>query len=112
MNCPWDITEVVSGHAPGADTLGERFAKENNIPVKLFPAAWKKLGRAAGPVRNKAMADYAEALVAFLYPHSKGTKSMIGFAHKKDMPIMTVYIDTGDCVVENDFPVLIDEVFE
>ena len=30
------ITEIVSGTAKGADLLGERFAVENNIPIKKF----------------------------------------------------------------------------
>lgn len=33
-----DITEIVSGTARGIDRMGERYAKENNIPIKRFPA--------------------------------------------------------------------------
>lgn len=32
--CGWEITEIVSGCAAGADSLGEAYAKEKNIPVK------------------------------------------------------------------------------
>lgn len=32
------ITEVVCGEARGADSLGRRWAEENNISVKSFPA--------------------------------------------------------------------------
>ena len=47
-----DITEVVSGGAPGADYFGEVYAGIRGlIPVKKFPADWKNYGRAAGPVR-------------------------------------------------------------
>jgi hypothetical protein len=34
----WGVTEVVSGTASGADTLGEKAAKELNLPISRFPA--------------------------------------------------------------------------
>jgi len=73
----FDITEVVSGCAPGADRLGERFAKQYNIPVKKFPADWNKHGKSAGVLRNLEMAEYAEALIALWDGKSKGTAHMI-----------------------------------
>jgi hypothetical protein len=51
------VTEVVSGVDAGADEFGEKWAKINNIPVKIFKADWKTHGRAAGPIRNKQMAE-------------------------------------------------------
>lgn len=48
-----DIEEIVSGKAPGMDSLGELWAIKNNIPVRGFPANWQEHGRAAGPIRNK-----------------------------------------------------------
>ena len=29
----------------GADELGEQYAEDNNIPIKRFPADWKKHGK-------------------------------------------------------------------
>lgn len=84
------ITEVVSGKARGADTLGERWAKENGIPVKEFPAEWAEYGRAAGPIRNGQMAIYADQLVAFLAPNSKGTANMIRQAEKGGLVVHVV----------------------
>ena len=54
-----DPVEIVSGHAPGADMLGERFAKAYGYPLKIFPADWNKFGNAAGPIRNEQMAKDA-----------------------------------------------------
>lgn len=68
-------TEVVSGRASGADAEGERWARFNGIPVKAFPADWEVYGRKAGPIRNKAMAQYADAVA--LFPGGKGTRSML-----------------------------------
>jgi len=72
-----EITVVVSGGAKGADTLAERFAKENNIPLTVVLPDWKKHGRAAGPLRNKIIVDIADIVFAFWDGKSKGTKSAI-----------------------------------
>lgn len=71
------IDEVVCGGALGADMLGKKFAEENNIPVKMFMAQWDVYGKRAGYLRNKAMGDYADYLIAFWDGQSKGTKMMI-----------------------------------
>ncbi len=73
----WLISEVVSGEARGADTMGERWAEEYDIPVKAFPADWERYGNTAGPLRNAQMGDYGNALVAFVAPDSKGTVNMM-----------------------------------
>ena len=87
--------EIVSGHASGADTLGERFAKAYHYPLKIFPAEWDKYGRAAGPIRNEQMAKYAaEAdrgmLIAFPIGESKGTRNMIKLAQQYGLEICVI----------------------
>lgn len=82
-----NLTEIVSGRAKGADTLGEQYAKERGYSVKLFPADWKTHGRKAGPIRNKQMADYGEMLIAFWDGKSKGTQHMINLAEKKGLMV-------------------------
>ena len=37
------ITLLVSGGAKGADSLGERYANENNITTLIFKPDWKKI---------------------------------------------------------------------
>ena len=69
---------IVSGHAAGADTLGERFAAEHNLLCELHPADWSKHGRAAGPIRNAEMADVADALIAFWDGESRGRMARLG----------------------------------
>lgn len=87
---PWRITEVVSGKARGADSLGEEWAAHNDIPVSSFPADWNKYGKSAGYIRNSAMADEAGALVAFWDGKSKGTKHMIDLALGKRLYVYVV----------------------
>lgn len=86
------IDRVVSGKAAGADTLGERWAKEHGVPVDEYPANWKDLGKRAGPARNEQMARNAEALVAFLAPNSRGTANMIRTAMKHGLKVHVVKI--------------------
>ena len=73
---PEDL-EIVSGGASGADTLGEKYAKEHGIDLKIFPAEWAKYGRAAGPIRNREMAEYCDQALIFWDGKSGGTANMI-----------------------------------
>lgn len=86
--------EIVSGGARGADKLGERYAKEHNLSLKVFPADWDKYGKRAGYIRNEEMAKYANCLIAFWDGQSKGTAHMIDLAPKYDL--MTAIIKTGN----------------
>lgn len=87
------ITEVVSGGAPGPDKLGERFARQNGLAVKLFHAQWRdrdgSFNYHAGFQRNTQMAEYADALIALWDGRSSGTKHMIDEAHRVHL---TVYV--------------------
>jgi hypothetical protein len=74
----WDVKEIVSGCCPtGIDKLGEMWAKEHNIPVKPFPADWKKYGHKAGPLRNSAMAEYSDGLILIWDGKSRGSADML-----------------------------------
>lgn len=82
--------EIVSGVAKGADSLGERYAKEHDIPIKQFPADWAEYGKAAGYRRNSDMADYADALIAFWDGTSRGTHHMIDLAKANKLKIRII----------------------
>jgi hypothetical protein len=82
----YDITEVVSGTARGVDKLGELWAENNNIPIKRFPANWDVYGNAAGPIRNRQMAEYADCAVVVWDGSSRGSKHMINIMEKIGKP--------------------------
>lgn len=81
---------ILCGMAKGADLLGRRYADENNIDVREYPADWDKYGKSAGYLRNSDMADNATHLVAFWDGVSKGTKHMIDLARKKGLVIRVI----------------------
>lgn len=81
---------IVSGTAKGADQLGEKFAKFIGYEIKQFPANWE-LGLIAGMLRNREMAEYADALIAFWDGKSKGTKNMIEEAQKRNLQVAIYY---------------------
>jgi hypothetical protein len=84
------ITEVVSGKARGADSLGERYASEFGIIVAKFPADWNRFGKRAGYVRNEEMAHYADKAVVFWDGISKGSRHMIDIMKKLKKPCKVV----------------------
>lgn len=101
----FQITELVCGEAPGIDLLGRRWAQSQDIPIASFPALWDDLkvkdcvkkrrpdGKfynvLAGFNRNKAMAAYAEALIAIVDTNSesRGTHHMIEEAQKRGLKV-------------------------
>lgn len=78
--------EVVSGGCRGADRFGEECADNLGLPNKVFNADWNKHGRAAGPIRNRQMAEYADA--AILMPGGRGTDSMRAEMERVNKPIL------------------------
>ena len=80
---------IVSGHAAGADALGEVYALERGFDLETYPADWSR-GRMAGPLRNERMARVADALIAFWDGKSRGTKNMIDLANMKGIPVRII----------------------
>ena len=89
---PFSEIEVVSGGAKGVDHLGEMYAEAKGCALKVFPADWNEHGKAAGPIRNKQMAEYATHLVAFWDGKSRGTKNLIDTAKKLELKFKVIEI--------------------
>ena len=74
--------EIVSGGAKGVDTCAAEYARVNGIKLTEFLPQYEIYGRAAPIVRNKAIVDYADKVIAFWDGTSKGTLSVIKYAEK------------------------------
>lgn len=85
-----NITLLVSGGAKGADSLGERYAKEHNIETKIFLPDWNKHGKVAGFLRNTDIVNEADLVVAFWDQKSKGTLDSIKKADKLGKRILII----------------------
>jgi hypothetical protein len=87
------ITEVVSGGAKGIDRIGEKwslfFLKKE---AKVFKYE-SQFGRAGGPIRNRKMAQYADALIAVWDGKSRGTSNMIEEMKKLNKPVHVTYLE-------------------
>lgn len=80
---------VVHGDATGADQLG-RFAGEAlGLPVVATPALWDRHGKCAGRIRNREMAEKADALLVL--PGARGTAHMIQVATRRGMKIRYLF---------------------
>ena len=86
-----DTLVVVHGACPtGADLEADRWVKARSaeirtadIRVKRYPADWRRLRRAAGPVRNAEMvAAGADQCLAFIYRRSQGATGCAELAEK------------------------------
>jgi hypothetical protein len=85
-----DITLLVSGGAKGADSLGERYANENNITTLIFKPDWERHGRGAGMIRNTDIVKNSDIVVAFWDGSSKGTLDSIRKVEKLNKGLMII----------------------
>jgi hypothetical protein len=86
------ITLIVSGAAKGADSLGEKWALENNIKTLIFPANWNKYGKRAGFIRNEDIIKNCDCVIAFWDNKSKGTAHSISLCEKYNIPYKIINI--------------------
>lgn len=96
--CRWIgfTTVVVSGTAEGADRFGELWAAERGLQVVKFPATWARYARLSGPLRNRAMAESSQGLIAVWDGQSHGTQNMIEEASRRGLRIRIHRTDGGD----------------
>lgn len=91
---PWahEITELVCGDCRGVDSVAHDIFV-GLVPIRSFPPDWAQHGRAAGPIRNGDMADYAHALIAVMKRGgSCGTLDMISKMKSRGKPTHIVEV--------------------
>lgn len=92
---------LVHGDCRGFDKLAASYGGHCFAKVKAFPADWNTHGKAAGPIRNKTMVDWAILTVTQRYQNytehiglaalwngiSKGTIDMVSKCHAVGFPV-------------------------
>ena len=82
----YNITKIISGGALGADTIARFYAKEKNIDFKEYKITkeeWDRLGKAAGPIRNRQMLDENNIGIVIGFKGWRGTPDMLDYATSK-----------------------------
>lgn len=91
-----EMTHLISGGAKGVDTYAVEWAKRNDIPFSEYKPDYEKYPTKVAPImRNKLMADNADALIAIWNGKSRGTKNMIDEAKARNLKIHIVIIQIG-----------------
>ncbi|MGB3846019.1 MAG: DUF2493 domain-containing protein [Sphingopyxis sp.] len=78
---------VIQGGAPGADRLAREWCRLYRCRYENYPADWRRLGRAAGPIRNQQMIDEGRPTKAISFPGGRGTADMDRRARAADIPV-------------------------
>lgn len=67
---------LMHGACPtGADAIADQWASVQHVPVRKFPADWKKYGKSAGPRRNVDMVNgKPDVVLIFCKNYSRGTE--------------------------------------
>ena len=82
----YNVKQVISGGAVGADTYGEQFARLRNIPIRVLRPDWNREGKKAGFLRNVEIIKACTVCIAFWDGESHGTRHDIQLCieQKKD----------------------------
>jgi predicted Rossmann-fold nucleotide-binding protein len=85
-------TVVISGGARGVDSYAADAARLYGNPLVVYPADWEAAPRVAGFIRNTAIAQQSDLVVAFWDGHSAGTHDTLKKARKlgKEIQVFTV----------------------
>ena len=83
-----DDTVIIHGGAAGADWCAELIARRTNTPVLVFKADWEWHGKAAGPIRNKAMLEEGKPDLVIAFSGGRGTANMVKQAKAKGVEVI------------------------
>jgi hypothetical protein len=85
---PWSVRV---GDAGGVDNVVTRIMEQYPTRLGVWPADWKRYGRGAGPIRNKAMlterVDSPVVLLAIWDAKSAGTANAMFTARSLGIPV-------------------------
>lgn len=87
------FTTLVHGGATGADKLASEWAKSRGVREAAYPVTneeWIRIGKSAGPLRNRRMFESELPRYVFAFPGNRGTKDMAEYAKKRGAQVVMV----------------------
>lgn len=81
-------TVVRHGACRGVDEWAGKVGTRLGLSVEAVPADWDAHGKAAGPIRNAAMLEGADVVVAL--PGGRGTAHAVGEAKRRGLPVTRI----------------------
>ena len=78
---------LVHGTARGADSFAASWAEWKKLPIKAYPADWKRYNRAAGSIRNQQMLDKESPDLVIAFCGGTGTAHMVSIARAANIPV-------------------------
>ena len=86
------ISVIVSGGAPGTDTLVRKYAHQHNIKFLEFPPNYKKFGNEAKHIRDRLIVEHCDKVIAFWDGECEGTKYTMNYAKQKSKPVKVIKV--------------------
>ena len=87
---PEGVEVVISGGAPGVDTLAEEYADRNRISKMILRPDYARYGKGAPLKRNEEMVRLADAVLVIRDGVSRGTKYTADYAEKQGKRVILV----------------------
>ncbi|MBR3878737.1 MAG: hypothetical protein IKJ24_01310 [Clostridia bacterium] len=87
-----DVDEIISGGAPGMDTLAEKYADDHKISKHILRPKYHLYKKGAPIKRNREMVDMADAVLIIWDGKSKGAQSTAKYAEKLQKSLNVVKI--------------------
>jgi len=86
------ISVIVSGGAPGTDTLARKYAHQHNIKFLEFPSDFKKYRNEAKHIRDKQIVGHCDKVIAFWDEKCEGTKYTMDYAAQQGKPVKIIKV--------------------
>ena len=87
-----NITKIISGGAPGTDTLAKQYSEANNIEFIEFSPNYDLHGIEAKQVRDKKIVENCDSILAFWDGICEGTGYTIEYARKLHKPVKIIRV--------------------
>lgn len=104
----FEVTELLNGDCrTGVDRAAREWAEEAGMPISLFPADWETMGKSAGPIRNRRMAELCDAVIVVWDGRSRGSYNMLKEALRLRKPVLELvcrFGHRGKVVYRHNYP--------